>query len=98
MTETTLNRALERMGYNGKGTISFSAHGFRTTASTLLNESNFRPDVIERQLAHKERNQSRASYNRAMYLPERAEMMQYWADFIDGLYTSTTVVTLKRSA
>jgi len=98
MTETTLNRALERMGYNGKGTIGFSAHGFRATASTLLNESNFRPDVIERQLAHKERNQSRASYNRAMYLPERAEMMQYWADFIDGLYTSTTVVTLKRSA
>jgi integrase len=97
MTETTLNRALERMGYNGKGTIGFSAHGFRATASTLLNEFNFRPDVIERQLAHKERNQSRASYNRAMYLPEREEMMQHWADFIDGLSAGANVVTLRHS-
>ena len=94
---STLNRALAGMGYNGKETIGFSAHGFRATASTLLNEFNFRPDVIERQLAHKERNQSRASYNRAMYLPEREEMMQHWADFIDGLSTGAKVVTLKHS-
>ena len=77
---------VENINYNGKGTIGFSAHGFRATASTLLNEFNFRSDVIERQLAHKERNQSRASYNRAMYLSERQEMMQHWAfDFLASL-------------
>ena len=54
MTNTTLNRALERMGYLGK----FSAHGFRATASTFLNEIGYRPDLIERQLAHAERNMS----------------------------------------
>jgi len=98
MTATTLNRALENIGYNGKGTIGFSAHGFRTTASTLLNEFNFRPDVIERQLAHKERNQSRASYNRAMYLPERGEMMQAWADYLDSLKNGASVVPIRRKA
>lgn len=96
MTATTLNRALENINYNGKGTIGFSAHGFRATASTLLNELNFRSDVIERQLAHKERNQSRASYNRAMYLPERQQMMQHWADFIDDLSTSAKVLPLRQ--
>jgi integrase len=80
MTGTTLNRALERMGYGGV----FSAHGFRATASTILNEAGFRPDVIERQLAHKERNKARGSYNRAEYLEERRAMMQQWADLIDG--------------
>ena len=68
MTATTLNRALERMGMNGRDTIGFSAHGFRATASTILNELGFRPDVIERQLAHKDRNKVRASYNQAEYL------------------------------
>jgi integrase len=59
MTATTFNRALERMGYGGK----FAAHGFRATASTMLNEMGYRTDVIERQLAHKERNAVRAAYN-----------------------------------
>jgi len=53
-----------------------SSHGFRATVSTLLNEMHYRPDVIERQLAHKERDKVRASYNRAEYLPERRAMMQ----------------------
>jgi hypothetical protein len=83
MTATTLNRALERMGFNGKDTIGFSAHGFRATASTILNEIGFRPDVIERQLAHADRNKVRASYNQAQYLEERRAMMQQWADLID---------------
>jgi integrase len=83
MTATTLNRALERMGFNGKDSIGFSAHGFRATASTILNEIGFRPDVIERQLAHAERNKVRASYNQAEYLEERRAMMQQWADMID---------------
>jgi integrase len=78
MSPTTLNRVLERMGYGGQ----FSAHGFRTTASTLLNEQEYRADVIERQLAHRPRG-VRASYNHATYLSDRRKMMQEWADFID---------------
>lgn len=85
MTMTTMNRALERMGFNGEGTVGFSAHGFRATASTMLNELGYRPDVIERQLAHKERNSVRASYNRAEYMAERRAMMQAWADLLDEM-------------
>lgn len=85
MSATTLNRALERMGFNGKESIGFSAHGFRATASTILNEAGYRADVIERQLAHKERNTVRASYNQAEYLAERRDMMQQWADLVDCL-------------
>ena len=85
MTATTLNRALERMGFNGKDSIGFSAHGFRATASTLLNEQGYRSDVIERQLAHAERDKVRASYNHAEYMDERKAMMQEWADLIDRL-------------
>lgn len=80
MSQTTMNRYLERIGYKGK----FSAHGFRATASTLLNEMGYRPDVIEKQLAHRERNQVRASYNHASYMEERRAMMQEWADFVDA--------------
>lgn len=84
MTATTLNRALERMGFNGKESIGFSAHGFRATASTMLNEQGFRSEVIERQLAHAERNKVRASYNQAEYLQERRTMMQQWADLLSN--------------
>lgn len=93
MTATTLNRALERMGFNGKDSIGFSAHGFRATASTILNEIGFRPDVIERQLAHAERNKVRASYNQAEYLEERRAMMQQWADLIDEMEKGDNKVT-----
>jgi len=79
ISENTLLYAIYRMGYHSRTT----AHGFRSTASTILNENNFRPDVIERQLAHGERNKVRASYNHAQYLPERKQMMQWWADYID---------------
>ena len=85
MTPTTLNRALERMGFNGKDSIGFSAHGFRATASTLLNELGYRSDVIERQLAHAERDKVRASYNQAEYMVERKAMMQEWSDLVDFL-------------
>lgn len=88
MTATTINRALERMGYAGQ----FSAHGFRSTASTLLHEMGWRADVIERQLAHAERNKVRAAYNHAEYLPERREMMQAWADWIDTLATGSPML------
>jgi integrase len=98
MTATTLNRALERMGFNGKDSIGFSAHGFRATASTMLNEIGFRSDVIERQLAHAERNKVRASYNQAEYMEERRAMMQQWADLIDNIEKGEKKVTpLNRS-
>ena len=73
-------KAVASLGYEGK----FSPHGIRATGSTMLNEMGFRADVIERQLAHAERNKVRASYNQADYLDERRQMMQTWADFIDA--------------
>jgi integrase len=79
MSENTMLYALYRMGYHSRTT----GHGFRSTASTILNENGFRADVIERQLAHSERNAVRAAYNHAQYLPERREMMQWWADYLD---------------
>ncbi|MCE0754549.1 MULTISPECIES: tyrosine-type recombinase/integrase [Pseudomonas] len=83
MTAKTLNRALEHMGFNCKESIGFSAHGFRATASTVLNEMGYRADVIERQLAYAERNKVRVSYIQAKYLEERRRMMQAWADEVD---------------
>lgn len=80
-SENTLIYAIYRMGYHSKTT----AHGFRATASTILNEKNFRGEVIEKQLAHGERNKVRKAYNHAQYLPERKEMMQWWADYLDKL-------------
>jgi integrase len=82
MSENVLNTALRRMGYTSE---EMTAHGFRSTASTNLNEMGFRSDVIERQLAHVEGNGVRAAYNSAQYMPERAEMMQRWADYLDSL-------------
>lgn len=81
MSENTMLYALYRMGYHSRTT----GHGFRSTASTILNENGFMPDVIERQLAHSERNKVRAAYNHAQYLPERRKMMQWWADYLDGI-------------
>ena len=81
LSRTALNNMFAKMeGKKYKG--RFSPHGIRATASTWLNENRFRHDVIERQLAHTERNQVRASYNHADYLHERREMMQAWANFL----------------
>ncbi|MCL2000829.1 MAG: integrase arm-type DNA-binding domain-containing protein [Planctomycetes bacterium] len=82
ISDMGLLNALRRMGY-GRGVATI--HGFRTTASTLLNERGYRPDVIEAQLSHGEGNKIRAAYNRAEYLPERRAMMQEYADYLDGL-------------
>ena len=98
MTATTLNRALERMGFNGKNSIGFSAHGFRATASTILNELGFREDAIERQLAHSDRNKVRASYNQGEYLEERRAMMQQWADHIDMVTSGSNKLVPYRRA
>ena len=80
ISENTMLYAIYRMGYHSRTT----AHGFRATASTILNEHGYAPDVIERQLAHTERNKVRASYNHAEYLPERRKMMQWWGDYLEG--------------
>jgi integrase len=82
MSENTIRVALRSMGY---GNDDMTAHGFRGMASTALNEHGFPVDVIERQLAHLERDSVRAAYNHAEYLPQRREMMQWWADFLDEL-------------
>jgi integrase len=91
MSENTILFALYRMGYRSKMT----GHGFRGIASTALNEMGYRPDVIERQLAHAERDGVRAAYNHAQYLPERIAMMQQWADYLDALACDKKVVTRK---
>lgn len=88
MTATTINQALKRMGFSGLDTIGFSAHGFRGTAATMLYEKGYRSEVIEKQLAHAERNQVKAAYNQAQYLTERRVMMQDWADYVDTLRPS----------
>ena len=82
MSENAVRVALRSMGYSNDDIVP---HGFRSMASTLLNEQGWPPDVIERQLAHVERNQVRAAYNRAEYLEERKKMMQEWADWLEGL-------------
>ena len=79
MSKNTVLFALYRMGYRGRMT----GHGFRAIASTILNEIGFDADVIERQLAHAERNKVRAAYHRTEYLPERRKMMQQWANYLD---------------
>jgi len=82
ISDVTLLAALRRMGY---GKEEMTVHGFRSMASTLLNEQGYNRDWIERQLAHGERNSVRAAYNYAEYLPERRRMMQEWATYLDGL-------------
>ncbi len=79
ISDNTLSKALRMQGYKGKAT----PHGMRATASTILNENGFKADVIERQLAHSERNSVRASYNHAEYLKERREMMEWWGKYVD---------------
>ena len=82
ISDVALLAALRRMGYTNE---EMTVHGFRSMASTLLNEQGYNRDWIERQLAHGERNSIRAAYNYAEYLPERRRMMQSWADYLDGL-------------
>ena len=77
--------ALRDMGYDQD---TMTLHGFRSMASTRLNEMGVRPDLIEAQLAHKDPDAVRMVYNRAEYLEERKEMMQTWADYLDSLRSS----------
>lgn len=89
ISENTMTFALHRMGYHGKAT----PHGFRATASSILNEEGFKPDAIERQLSHIERNEVRGAYtHHAEYLKDRVVMLQWWADYLDQLETGSNVV------
>jgi integrase len=92
LSDTVLNNALVRLGFT-----EFSPHGFRRTASTILNELGWRPDVIERQLAHQERNKIRAAYNKATYLEDRAKMMQAWADHVDAIAAGAKIVPIGKA-
>jgi integrase len=93
MSENTLNAALRRLGYSKE---EVTAHGFRTTASTLLNEmGRWSPDAIERQLAHQEEDDVRRAYKHpAEFWAERVEMMQAWADYLDQLRSGADVIPL----
>lgn len=92
MSNNTILKALERMGFKGRMT----GHGFRGVASTLLHELGHRHDVIELQLAHQERNAVSAAYNHATYLKERRVLMQAWADHLDELRRGAKVLQLRR--
>lgn len=82
MCENTVNQALARLGYKG----IMTAHGFRSTASSLLNESGkWHPDLIERALAHEVGSAVRSAYNHSSYWNDRVAMMQWWADELDRL-------------
>ena len=94
MSNNTVLAALRRMGYTGD---EMTGHGFRSMASTLLNEQSWHRDAIERQLAHQERNKVRAAYNYAEHLPERRRMMQAWADYLDSLKKGAEIIPIKRS-
>jgi integrase len=91
MSNNTILKALERMGYKGRMT----GHGFRGLASTVLHEQGFDHAHIELQLAHQERNSVSAAYNHATYLKQRAKMMQWWSDFLDQKLQGN-VITLKQ--
>jgi integrase len=93
ISEGTLNAALRRVGFSKE---EMTGHGFRTMASTLLNEQGWHPDLIELQLAHAERNKVRAAYNRAQRLDERRKMMQAYADYLDGLKAGGNIVPIRR--
>ena len=93
MSENTVNAALRVLGYTN---AHMTSHGFRSMASTLLNEQGWHRDAIERQLAHSERDSVRAAYNYAQHLPERKRMMQAWADYLDSLRAGADVVPLRQ--
>ena len=96
MCENAINGALRRMKYSSE---QMTAHGFRSTASTLLNESGkWNPDAIERALSHADSNQVRAAYHRGAYWPERIKMAQWWSDHLDTLKQGAQVLAFSRSS
>ncbi len=97
MSETAINAALRRMGYDTKTEIT--GHGFRAMARTILHqELGIKPEVIEHQLAHRVPDALGTAYNRTKFLIERRKMMQAWADYLDALATGAAVVLIHRRA
>lgn len=94
MSNNTILKALERMGYKGRMT----GHGFRGIASTVLHEQGWPHEHIELQLAHQERDDTSAAYNHALYLKPRAEMMQWWSDYLDRSVAGAVVLDLRKGA
>ncbi len=94
MSGNTINGSLRRLGY---GKSEMTGHGFRSMASTVLNEEGWNKDAIERQLAHAERDEVRGAYNKAEHLPERRKMMQSWADLLDKFAKPTSSVKPSRN-
>ena len=86
--------ALYRLGYHSRATV----HGFRATFSTIANESNFNGDVIEKTLAHEERNRIRAAYHRSEYIEQRKELMQWWADLLTQLKVGVEIIPIGKAA
>jgi len=95
MSNNTVLAALRRMGFQKD---EMSGHGFRAMASTILHEQGWPSAIIERQLAHQERNKVKAAYNHAQHLPERRKMMQSWADYLDGLKSGEGKIVSIRAA
>ncbi len=95
MSDNTIRTALQSLGYDGD---IMTAHGFRTTASTLLNEQGWGADAIERQLSHMPKDSIRAAYNRAEWLEERVKMMQCWSDYLDALQNGAQVIPFRKQA
>jgi integrase len=92
MSSNAILSALRRMGF---AKDEMSGHGFRSMASTLLNEQGWNRDAIERQLAHAERNSVRAAYNYAEFMPERKKMMQAWADYLEGIKAGAKIIQIR---
>ena len=92
MSENTVNAALRNLGHSKD---EMTGHGFRSMASTMLHEQDWRSEVIERQLAHADRDSVRAAYNYAEHLEERRRMMQAWADYLGKLTKSKNVAAIK---
>ena len=93
MSDGTLNKALDALGYKDRHTV----HGFRGMASTALHEMDFPHEHIEIQLAHLERNKVSAAYNHAKYIPQRTDMMQAWADYLDDQRGQGKVIKMIRA-
>ncbi len=94
MSENTINAALRRLGYSKD---QLTGHGFRSMASTRLNEQGFNVDWIELQLAHTEGNSVRAAYNYAQYLPERKQMMQWYSDYLYRLRDGAEILSFRKA-
>lgn len=91
LSENTMLYAMYRMGYHSRATV----HGFRAVFSTIANETGFEGDVIEKALAHEERNRVRAAYHRSEYLEQRRKLMQWWADFLDQMEAGAEIIPIR---